>query len=57
MEPKDRVVVFISHAHEEAKLALILKEHITRDFLGLVKESLVQRIGETSMRELTGLMC
>lgn len=37
MEPKDRLVVFISHAHEEAKLALILKEHITRDFLGLVK--------------------
>jgi hypothetical protein len=37
MEAKDRLVVFISHAHEEAKLALMLKECITQDFLGLVK--------------------
>src|ERR1700682_3119743 len=36
-ESKPLLRVFLSHAHEEAKLALILKERIKRDFLGLVK--------------------
>lgn len=34
IEPRLRV--FLSHAHQEAKLALTLKERIKRDFLGLI---------------------
>jgi len=34
VEPRLRV--FLSHAHQEAKLALTLKERIKRDFLGLI---------------------
>jgi hypothetical protein len=37
MEVEPRLKIFLSHAHEEAKLALILKDRIKQDFLGLVK--------------------
>jgi hypothetical protein len=37
MEPEPRLKIFLSHAHEETKLALILKQRIKQDFLGLVK--------------------
>jgi hypothetical protein len=37
MEVEPRLKIFLSHAHEEAKLAIILKERIKQDFLGLVK--------------------
>ena len=35
-EVEPRLRMFISHAHEEAKLALILKERIRQDFLGFI---------------------
>src|SRR5581483_11352914 len=37
MAVEPRLRMFISHAHEESKLALTLKSHILKDFIGIVK--------------------
>ena len=37
MAIEPRLQIFISHAHEESKLALSLKARISRDFIGIVK--------------------
>jgi len=45
-----RPQMFVSHVSEETRLAEILKEHISRDFLGMLDVFVSFRPGEHSDR-------